>query len=155
MKGILLLFSTILLWLPSKMIAQNEKLESIARQYVATQAPQWNLTAEDVRNMTVSDLYRTAHNGVTHVYFIQTHQGIALHNAIMNVSILPNQRVLFANSRFLPDLAAAVNTTLPILNPEAAIEKAAVHLKLQPDKTIEMLERVGNTEFYFSRSWAG
>jgi len=151
MKGLLLLFSSIFLCLPNLTFAQHEKVEQLARSYVSTKAGEWNLTQADVTNMAVSDLYLSKHNGVTHVYFIQTHKDIPLYNAIINVSILPNLTVLHANSRFMSNLLKAANTTLPVLLPETAILKAAEHLNLDVGKEgIQLIARNNNNQFLFS-----
>jgi extracellular elastinolytic metalloproteinase len=102
-----------------------------ATQHIEVQYASWGLTAADISELTVRDQYQSRHNGLTHIYFQQTHQGIEIHNAILNVSVLPNGKILYTGQRFVADAAGAVNAETPVLNAQEALQKALQLLDLQ------------------------
>jgi hypothetical protein len=90
--------------------ASSALLKSVsdsARAYVEQTLERFGLTASDVSEMVVSSEVASRHNGVTHVYFQQRYRGIDVHNAILNVSVGRDGRVVAADSRFVADIAAA------------------------------------------------
>lgn len=108
-------------------IAQSNAL-AVADGYLASSAGSAGLTAADVSNRRVSSSHRNALNGVTHVYYIQQHRGIDVFNAIYSVAVTPSGQVVAPASRFVPNLAAKVNTVTPQLSSSAAAAAAAAHL---------------------------
>ncbi len=76
----------------------------------------------------VSDLYKSDHNGVTHVYLQQTHQGIRVHNSYVNSNVTSDGRVLNLTSAFIPGLSQVVNGTEPSLTAAQAVNAAADYL---------------------------
>ena len=115
---------------------------TIVADLLANQVADLKLTTADVSaaGYVVSDLYASGHNGVTHVYLQQAHQGIRVYNAYINANVMPDGRVLNMYSRFVPNLAAAINTTEPALTPEQAITTAAASLGLTLDESLSQLE---------------
>lgn len=107
--------------------AQSDAL-SLAGNYVTSSAGRSGLTAGDVSNRRLSSSHRNALNGVTHVYYVQQHQGIDVFNAIYSLAVTPAGQVVAPVSRFVPNLAAKVNTTTPQLTSSAAVARAAGHL---------------------------
>src|SRR5688500_11669947 len=84
--------------------AQSNAL-AVADGYVSSSAVQAGLTAADVSGKRVSSSHRNALNGVTHVYYIQQHQGIDVFNAIYSLAVTPSGQVVAPVSRFVPNLA--------------------------------------------------
>ena len=99
------------------------------------------LTQADVAagSFVVSDLYMSEHTGVTHVYLQQTHAGIRVYNAYVNANVMPDGRVVNLISRFVPDLAGAVNTTEAALTPVEAVAVAAAELGLGLPEALNMI----------------
>ncbi|MEM9884601.1 MAG: M36 family metallopeptidase [Bacteroidota bacterium] len=110
--------------------AQKIDAISIAKKYLSEQKSQWQLTQSDVQDMQLSDHYKSQHNELTHVYFIQTHKGIALHKAIAGVHIQKDGTPFYATSKFTSELAEKVNATSPTLSAEQAIWKAVEYLEI-------------------------
>ncbi len=110
--------------------AQQRTPLDIATTHVRTHYAEWGLTAQDVDGMTVSDQYTDQSTGISRVYFTQTHQGTVAYNAITNLAITKEGKVFHVGQRFVKDLASKVNTTVPVLNAEAAIVKLLEHLEL-------------------------
>ncbi len=103
--------------------SQSQTHLDIALRHIEQDYKKWNLTQEDVSDMVVSDLYQSKHNGVTHVYFKQRHQGIALQNAILNLNITEDGKVLYVGKRFYQNLSNAVPTTNATLRADQALQK--------------------------------
>ncbi|MBK9013244.1 MAG: M36 family metallopeptidase [Saprospiraceae bacterium] len=110
--------------------AQLRTPVEIANEHVQSQYAAWGLTAQDVDGMTVSDQYTDPTTGISRVFFIQRHQGIPVYNAIQNISISKDGKVFHVGRRFVPNLASKVNTTVPVLDAEAAVVKLMQHLQI-------------------------
>src|SRR5688500_17091797 len=119
------LFIAIVAALPA--IAQSNAL-AVADGYLVSSAGSTGLTSADVSNRRVSSSHRNALNGLIHVYYIQQHQGIDVFNAIYSLAVTPSGQVAAPVSRFVPNLAAKINTTTPQLSSGAAVTRAAQHL---------------------------
>lgn len=127
-KKMILLVSACLLQM--NIWAQQQTPLDIALRYMEQEHAKWQLDKTDVANPLVSRQYRTRHNGVTHFYFLQQHEGIPVHNAVLGIHVAANGKVGFATSRFLPQLATRVNARAPLLTPLQAIIYAAQQLDL-------------------------
>lgn len=130
--------------------AQKQTKLDIALRHIEQQREHWKLAPSDIADMAVTDNYSSAHNGLTHIYFIQRHAGIELYNAILNVNILPDGKVLSAQSRFMANLSEKVNATHPILTPEQAVLAAADYLQIPVTKALQPLRKESDKIFYFA-----
>ncbi len=119
-----LVLSGTMLW------AQSQTPLNIAVRHVEQNFKHWELTQEDVSDMVVTDNYRSKKSGVTHIYFNQRHAGIIAQNAIINVNILENGKVVYAGKTFVPNLAEKVNTTSAQLAVEDAMNIVLQDLEL-------------------------
>lgn len=122
----------------------EEKMSSLVRQEVNTNPEIYGLSLDDVNDAGISSLYTTKHNQVTHVYLSQNHQGISLHGAILSAHVA-NGKVVSVTHRFVSNLSGKVNTTIPVLSAEEAINKAAAHLNLTDYSSIILEERATGT----------
>ena len=120
--------------------AQQQTEWDIAMRYLETQRNAWGLTETDIADMAVNAQTRSKHNGVTHIYLLQRHDGIEVYNAVANIN-LANGEVVFAGNRLISDLASRVNTTSPVLTPAQAVEKALLHLGLSLSADLAVVER--------------
>jgi len=87
-------------------VGQNKIV--IANNYVQENLGQYNLSKTDLKDWIVSDNYVSKHNGVNHIYYQQTHEGIPIENSLINVNVLPDGSVLTWNSRFVANLSQKV-----------------------------------------------
>ena len=101
----------------------------VAVAYITSQLDTLGLTAADVEGMAVQDRYTTRHNGATHLYFQQRHDGIDVYNGVINVNIAADGSVISLGNRFVGDLAAKAAGS-PALSDRQAIERAATHFGL-------------------------
>ena len=136
--------------------AQKSKIApdagKIALQYLQSQRTAWHLTDQDVHQAAVQYQYKTAHNGVSHVYLIQQNFGVELYNGIVNINVLPSGEVLSAGNRFMPDLMGSANTTTPVLTAEEAIRRAAAQIHLDIPHGLVMKGQISDKEFVFEPS---
>jgi len=119
------------LLLSISIFGQHEKAISTAKQFLKENHTKWALTEADIADIVIDNILRSEHNGVTHIYFHQRYQGIKIYNAISTLNILPNGEILQANNRFIPKIAERIVATKSRIDPETAIEKAALHLGIE------------------------
>ncbi|MEM6801074.1 MAG: T9SS-dependent M36 family metallopeptidase [Bacteroidota bacterium] len=98
---IFLFFALFLLSL-SQLFAQ--KILSRAESEIRLQLSELGLTDADLENWILTDQYQSQHNGIHHMYWQQSFQGIPVEGAILNISMDDNGRVWSLNHRFIPDL---------------------------------------------------
>jgi extracellular elastinolytic metalloproteinase len=145
----LLLLSALSLLTGLPVWTQVQTKLDIALRYVEQNREQWDLNRIDVVDMVVSDQYQSGHNGLTHVYFIQRYAGIEVHNAVLGVHIKENGKVVYAASRFIPDVEEKINAVDPILSTGEAVYKAAAHLGLTHGEPLRLISKVSDREFHF------
>ena len=75
--------------------------------------------AADLAGVVVTDEYTSDHNGVTHVYLQQTHDGINVAGAVATVNVQDGV-VVFVGDRFIANLAEAVSGSQNITAQQAA-----------------------------------
>lgn len=109
-------------------MAQVQTPLDIALRHIESQTENWGLTKGDLSDIVVNDQFQSQHNGVTHIYFMQRYQGVEIHNAIMNVNILPNGEVFHVGDNLVRSIAKKINNTVAVLEPESAVYSAAEHL---------------------------
>ena len=86
------------------------------------------------------------------VYLMQRYQGIKVYNAIYNVGISKEGKVVHAASRIVPNIVNKVGaSTSPSLTPEAAIAAALSHLNVAMSDVLVQKERKNEQEFVFEK----
>ena len=110
----------------------SESPRDIATAYLIQASAELGLAPADLADIVVRDEYRSAHNGVTHIYLSQRLNGIEVVNADSNINIDRQGRVILAGSRFVSDLSSKANIGSPAIGPVEALTAAARHLELQP-----------------------
>ncbi len=121
--------------------------EAIARAHLETNAAQYGVSRDDLTGLRVVTNYADSTTGARYVKFVQTVNGIEVHLAVVNVTLLPDGSVLYVGNRALPDLAKNANSTTPALTPADAIAAAANALALRYDaNTVAQLELLGGAE---------
>jgi len=133
--------------LPLFLMAQTQSKLDIGLRYMEEQKEALGLTQQDVEGMIVSDNYVSKHNGVTHIYFNQTHKGIPIYNAIFNVNITKENNVPFHGNRFHSDVKSKVNTTKASIDAQEAVEYVAKSLDVTMTKSVNALEQISDIHF--------
>ncbi|HNO05942.1 MAG TPA: hypothetical protein PKK49_11660, partial [Flavobacteriales bacterium] len=78
---------------------------------------------EDLAGLELRDDYRTAHNGLHHTYFRQHWQGVEVWNGDIAIHTDAGGSVVHVNNALWPRLAKRVNTTVPVITAQAAMER--------------------------------
>ncbi len=130
--------------------AQSTDFLNAARLHLEKQRTAWGLTSGDIADLQLNDQYRSRHNGVTHLYLQQRHQGIPVHNAISGVHLRPDGEVGFATNRFVDSLAQKINAIEPLLSAEAALRAAAGHLGIALSAPPRRIDTAAEQRYLFS-----
>lgn len=141
---------TLCLFALTSLQAQKQTINDAAFRHIEEQATNWALTQNDVSDLWVQDQYRTAHNGVHHVYVRQRYQEIPVFGAVAGVHFRPDGRVLFSNHRFEAGLASRVNTLLPTLSPRTALQLMSEVTQGDNTEPPRVLQQEGNQRIRFS-----
>ncbi len=131
--------------------AQIQTPLDVAVKHYQEQKKKYDLTETDINNYRVSDNYTSRHNGVTHVYLQQEHDGIPVIQAISNFNIMPNGEILSMGSRFTSNLASKVNTNQPGIEPGSAIRSVINHFNVPADGKPVLERQINDREFVFKK----
>lgn len=143
MAGSLLLFSNFVQ-------AQNAaNPREIALRFLQENPSQFGLTKADVSDLRVTDEYFSKNNGITHVWVQQQHLGIPVFNGLFGLHVKPDGNVLTLGHRFVPGLAAKMNSTIPSLSAARAVEMAFVHLGFSDVPTPSLRQKINDRNFIF------
>ena len=134
-----------LLAIPALGSAQNAPLARTLTQFSA-QRTQLGLSEADLRNPAVTSQYTDDHNGLTHVYLRQRHEGIEILDAVADAHVGRDGQVLTLHSSFRPNVAASVRATTPTLTPEQAVAAAARALQVAAPTSLRVEEDKTPTE---------
>jgi Zn-dependent metalloprotease len=102
----------------------------IALNYIQQNVDSLGLTAADISDLAVSDLYMSQHNGVTHIYLQQRLNEIPVHNALLNINIASDGSVINLGSRLVADLANSVVSNEAAISQAQAVQSVAGELGL-------------------------
>jgi extracellular elastinolytic metalloproteinase len=108
--------------------AATGKAIDIARSYLADHANELGLNATDISTALVTNQYTDTASGVTHIYMMQTHNGLPVINANLSVHLTRDNRIINASSSFvvgLNEAKPAAQAPVPTLPPQQALSHAA------------------------------
>ncbi|GAA3918200.1 T9SS-dependent M36 family metallopeptidase [Hymenobacter algoricola] len=129
MTGYRALALAALLAIPALGSAQNAPLARTLTQ-LSAQRSQLGLSEADLNNPAVTSQYTDAHNGLTHIYLRQRHNGIEVLGAVADGHVTKAGEIAALHSSFLPNVAASARATTPSLTPEQAVQAAARALQV-------------------------
>jgi extracellular elastinolytic metalloproteinase len=112
----------------------------IVQDYLDSHKAEYGLSAADLADVIVTDQYTDAHNGVTHIYMRQRHQGIEVASGNLSANVAADGSIINLYSNFVGNLADAVNTTTASQSQEAAVMAAAEELDLVVSQPLTVLE---------------
>jgi extracellular elastinolytic metalloproteinase len=116
----------LLLTLAIAPVAADDATEGSQAADVAIAHLAGELGADDVADVAITDEYTSEHNGVTHVYLRQRHDGLEVLGAEATVNVQDGE-VLHAGHRFIDGLAANASG-VKVLSADAALTVAALHV---------------------------
>ena len=110
----------------------------IAMDYLTANLDLLGLSSADVLNHEVSDSVFTAVTGASRLYLGQTVRGLSVYNALLQVNINRDGRVISVNNGFLAGIDTALNTTTAALTGTQAVASVVRHLGLDAKGTISL-----------------
>ncbi len=123
---------------------------AMARDFIKPQALATGVAAADIDQMKVSSETFSKHSGLTNVYFQQTVNGIPVFNAMLNVHITRDNKLLTYGNRFVKvDDAVRSRMANPLLNPEQAVKAAMASLGMPAAGTL-VKKQSGNAPLYLT-----
>ncbi len=114
----------------SLMAQADSKARETALQFLRENPARFGLSAADVADVRVTDEYVSKNNGVTHVWVQQQYQGIPVYNGLFGLHVKPDGGVVHLAHRFVPGLGGKVNTTMPSLGANQALQLALNNIGL-------------------------
>ncbi|NQV35421.1 MAG: S8 family serine peptidase, partial [Phycisphaeraceae bacterium] len=96
---------------------------TLATGYLLSNSDRLGLTASDLDQLIVTDQYTSSHTGVTHIYLRQTHQGLEVLNADMNVNVSSDGRIVSVGSSLVSGLGtlSVAGPILPVVDAREAL----------------------------------
>ncbi|MEP1122844.1 MAG: M36 family metallopeptidase [Ilumatobacter sp.] len=107
----------------------------VALDHLTSQSPSASVT--DASDLVVAGVVPTDHNGLTHVYVQQQHQGIDVFGAIANIAVKGDGSVFNDASRLM---AVVANDAVPEIAAVDAAESAADILGLEPSSSFDVVD---------------
>ncbi|MFK8010290.1 MAG: M36 family metallopeptidase [Saprospiraceae bacterium] len=144
-KGIFLF----ILCFPIILFSQDHNPLEISLNHLESKQEIFGLTKTDISNYRISDSYTSKHNGVTHIYLQQQQEGIDLQNAIININVLPNGKILNSGNRFSADLKNRINSSSPSIEPIQALQTVINKFHSTNSKPIRIQEKVNDKHSIF------
>lgn len=103
----------------------------IALDFVQKHHEALGLQLEDLANLELTDRVYSKVSGATNLYLRQTHKGLPVYNAQLQINVDREGRVLGVHSDFLPSLDTAIASVEPRLGAAEAVAGLARHLGVQ------------------------
>jgi extracellular elastinolytic metalloproteinase len=101
---------------------------AIGLDFVQKHREALGLELNDLANLEVTDRVYTKDSGITNLYLRQTHKGLPVYNAQLQINVDGQGRVLSVHSDFLPSLERSVASVEPRVGAEQAVASLAKHL---------------------------
>src|SRR5262245_19516534 len=112
----------------------SAEAKRLALDYLRASAGTFGLTADDIADVVIGDIYSSDHTGVTHVYLRQRYRGVEVADAQVTVNVTADGRIIQLGHRFLSNLASRVEHDAPSLT--AADAEAVVASDAGPSTTV-------------------
>ncbi|TGE17815.1 T9SS-dependent M36 family metallopeptidase [Hymenobacter elongatus] len=128
-----------LLAIPALASAQSPQSNRALSQLTA-QRSRLGLSEADLLNPAVTSQYTDAHNGVTHSYLRQRHQGVEIYGAVADVHVDRAGKLASLHSSFLPNVTEIARTAAPTLTAEQAVAAAARGLNMPAPRSLRVVK---------------
>jgi extracellular elastinolytic metalloproteinase len=133
---IFLIFSFLILFFPAHISAQDRA--DIIRLIQQNPELSGKVALADLESAEITDDYTSG--GIRHLFFRQRYQDIEVFNALLNVVILSDGRLLISGNRFIKDLPKQPDLMVINISPEAALAKAAEYLTIPAPEGLYRIE---------------
>lgn len=136
--------------LPIVGFSQSKK--EVGKKFLRENATKLGLTQSDVNDYIISDMYRTEHNGMTHLYFNQSYNGIPVSYAILNVNIAKDDAIPYYGNRFINDLKSKISGKKPEITPEVSVSNVAKEIGIYNPGEITLSKKLSAGKFIFQQT---
>ncbi len=143
-------FLAVCLFVNINATAQSQTTLDIALRYLENNYKSYDLTSGDISDLVVSDIYKSNHNGVTHIYLKQRSNEIEVYNAIFNLNI-KDGKVFHTGNRFITGLYQKVNTASPSITAAQAVQKTLADLGFPNTNDLRLKEQLDENAFVFEK----
>lgn len=126
-------------------MAFSQTNSELALNFMRSQPQEFGLSADDVKDLKVTNETYFKPAGLTNIYIQQRYLGIPIHNALFSVHIKDGQIASWSN-RFCQDITAKVGSSEPVLTQGQALLRAAEHLGYAPPASMRMMENKGGSQ---------
>jgi Zn-dependent metalloprotease len=116
---------------------------AIAMNFVQANRGALGLSEAEVSNLVVNDMYYSQKSAITHIYLMQTHNGIEVYNTIINVNIAADGSVINLGNHSVANLTAVIQDNGVQLSAVDAVVEAAQHLRLELEDAPVIQEVIG------------
>jgi extracellular elastinolytic metalloproteinase len=123
--------------------AYGQSKEQAARNYLLVHASELGVTTDDQNDLKLISENESRTTGISNLYFVQRYQGIEINNAIFNIHLAADERVITYGNRLEASLKKRTNATKAALTPEMALEAAAVALGYPFRSVPRVKEKIG------------
>lgn len=129
-----IMLSLVLLGFATHSWAQAKYSLNDVRSILNDNIERLDLPTADLEEMRISDQYTDQHNGVTHIYLQQQHQGIDILNATIGLHLDANQEVKFLTNHFFAHKNRLIRSKKVSLDAEEAVKRTCQSLGLTIDQ---------------------
>ncbi len=125
---------------------------AVSMDYLRSHRVAMGFEGDDLEDIAVTDRYRTARTGLTHVYLRQRIDGIEVEGAEISLAVDAQGRLVSLGDRFERGLHRRVATRQAALTAADAVLAASRHLGLEPDAPLTAPDTSGGATgaFLFS-----
>ncbi len=123
-----ILLTCFLSFLMAGLYAQSQTKLDVAMRHLEQNVEKLDLTTADIKDVVVNYQYTNPKTGATYIYLNQSHNGVKVKNAILNMAIDKSGKVVHIGNNFVNDLSAKISSTKSQVAPENAVVKAADYL---------------------------
>ncbi len=132
------------------LFAQSQPALEITMAHLRQHLTELKLTDADIADIAVQNEVFSRHNGVTHLYLVQQHAGIPVHNAVLNANITPDGRVSSIGNRLISRLAERINATAPAISTAEAVRAGLAYFGMDDHgESLRIVEEISETEVVF------
>ncbi|MFP2932496.1 M36 family metallopeptidase [Pyxidicoccus sp. 3LG] len=101
---------------------------AIGLDFVQKHRDAFGLGLNDLANLEVTDRVYSRDTGITNLYLRQTHKGLPVYNAQLQINVDADGRILSLHSDFLPSIESALAGVEPRVSAAEAVAGLAKHL---------------------------
>ncbi|HLL46789.1 MAG TPA: M36 family metallopeptidase, partial [Longimicrobiaceae bacterium] len=113
---------------------------AIGLDFVQKHREAFGLELRDLAQLEVTDRVYTKDSGITNIYLRQTHKGLPVYNAQLQINVDGEGRILSVHSDFLPSLETSIAGVEPRIGAEQAVASIAKHLGVRLERAPKSLK---------------